>query len=65
MAITLGDGGSSDSPCCEYAHRLVCFWFNGPPPAGKECVSHRCHNKDVLESITLGVGICLGQLPSG
>lgn len=48
LAITLGDAGSSDSPCCEYAHRLVCFFFNGPPPAGKGCVSHGCHNKECL-----------------
>ncbi len=48
LAVTLGDGGSPNSPCIEYAHRLVCFWFNGPPPAGKGCVSHRCHNKMCL-----------------
>jgi hypothetical protein len=48
LAVTLGDGESPKSPCIEYAHRLMCFFFHGPPPAGKECVSHRCHNKECL-----------------
>lgn len=48
LAVTLGDGSSPKCPCCEYAHRLLCFFFNGPPLLGKECVSHRCHNKGCL-----------------
>jgi hypothetical protein len=41
----------------EYAHRLICLMFNGPPPAEiphhQAVVSHKCHNKACLNPIHL------------
>lgn len=48
LQATLGAGPDPKTPCVEYVHRLVCFMFNGPPPPGKDQVSHRCHNKECL-----------------
>jgi hypothetical protein len=37
--------GSVNTNIVEYAHRLVCFAFNGPPhPASDKVVSHICNN---------------------
>ena len=48
LMVNLGKGPTPQNNCKEYAHRLVCFLFNGPPPDGKGQVSHRCHNKECL-----------------
>lgn len=48
LRVKLGDGSEPSKPCMEYAHRLVCFLFNGAPPEGKKEVSHWCHNKECL-----------------
>lgn len=28
-----------------YVHRLICYLYNGPPPADKPMAGHRCENK--------------------
>ncbi len=49
LYTTLGDSLVAASPCKEYAHRIICLLFNGPPPPlGRWEVSHRCHNKECL-----------------
>lgn len=48
LMVILGRGQTPRSNCKEYAHRLVCFLFNGPPLEGRGQVSHRCHNKECL-----------------
>jgi hypothetical protein len=40
---------SNNKSVVEYAHRLVCFAFNGPPhPASHKVVSHLCNNPTCL-----------------
>lgn len=37
-----------DKGCYEYAHRLVCLLFHGPPTPQQPQVSHTCHNSMCL-----------------
>lgn len=54
MEVCIGSNDSS-LPVYEFGHRLVAWWFFGPPPEGQE-VMHVCNNPKCLSPLHLKYG---------